>query len=365
MTTPDNKSFPIIAIFIFAIIIAFFIWVIPGSSNTPAQSAWVNTWKVEPSFHYPRRAPAAAAYKDFLYVVGGIDGNERYVHTVEYTAINNDGTLANWKTTSALNDGRFYNAVIAANGYLYAIGGGSGKPGNDNYPIDTVERAAIHADGSLGEWKIINSLITPRRGLKTVFYKNNIYAIGGYDGRFLKSTERATIRPDGSLTPWQMEKHDSIIDRYIHSATIVDKHVYLLGGHMKDPLQTSYSDVEFSHIQGNMHIGKWQFQTHSLQVPRLVAEAFSLNRYVYIAGGHTGNNRLTSVEMSRVNKNGELTPWKQTTPLLLPKSAYAVATYKNHVYLLGGAGEQRPLNNVHMASANIRGELGYNVSKKN
>lgn len=364
MNTPENKSSPIIAVIITAIVISFFVWVIQGSSNSPKQTMWVNTWKVEPGFHYPRRAPAAATYGGYIYIVGGIDGNERYIHTVEYAPINNDGSLGTWKTTSALNNGRFYNAAVAAKGYLYAIGGGAGTPGNDNYPVDTVERAIIQPDGSLGQWEIVNRLNTPRRGLKTVFYENNIYAIGGYDGRFLKSTERATIRPDGTLSPWHMERHDSIIDRYIHSATIVDKYIYLLGGHMKDPRQTSYSDVEISQIQGNMRIGEWQFQSHSLQTPRLVAEAFSLNQYIYIAGGHTGNNRLTSVEMSRVNKNGELTSWKQTTPLLAPRSAYAVATHENHVYLLGGAGDSHPLNDVHMASANIRGELGHNIPKQ-
>ena len=361
MTTPETKPFPILAAVTLAGMILFFIWVIQGSSNQPQQSTWVTSWKIEPSFHYPRRAPAAVAYKGFLYIVGGIDGNNRYVHTVEYAAINKDGSLNTWKTTTALKEGRFYNAVIAANGYLYTIGGGSGAPGTHNYPIASVERAKINTDGSLGKWQIVSQLLTPRRGLKAILYQNTIYAIGGYDGRFLKSTERSTIQSDGSLSPWRMEQHDSIIDRYIHSAAKINEHIYLLGGHMKDPRKTSYSDVESSHIQSDMSLGKWQFQADSLQTPRLVAEAFSLNQYIYIAGGHTGNNRLTSVEMSRTDKDGKLAPWRQTTPLLTPRSAYAIATYQNHVYVLGGAGEPLPLNDAHMASANLRGELGYSM----
>ncbi len=362
MTNVESPPFSILTITALASTVLFFIWVIQGSSNQPQQTHWVKSWKTEPSFHYPRRAPAAVAYQGFLYIVGGIDGNNRYIHTVEYTTINKDGSLAPWKTTTALKEGRFYNTVIAAKGYLYAIGGGSGTPGSDNYPIASIEQAKINADGSLGEWRVISQLLTPRRGLKTILYQNTLYAIGGYDGRFLKSTERTTIQPDGRLGPWRMEQHDSIIDRYIHSATIVGQHIYLLGGHMKDPGQTSYSDVEFSRIQKNQHLGKWQFQPHSLQTPRLVAEAFSLNQYVYIAGGHTGNNRLNSVEFSRADKTGELTPWQQTTPLLTPRSAYAIATYQNHVYVLGGAGEPLPLNDVAMATANLRGELGHTTA---
>ncbi len=335
------------------------IWLSSGSSNQASQTNWSAGWLAEPSFNYPRRAPAAVTHNGYIYIVGGIDGNERYVHTVEYAPIKTDGRLGQWRTTSSLNEGRFYNATVAANGYLYALGGGNGAPGSNNYPIASVERATIKADGSLGPWQQINAMLSPRRGLKTVLYNDTIYAIGGYDGRFLKSIEQSRIQTDGNLSTWQMEQHRSVIDRYIHSAALFDQTIYLLGGHMRNTNQASYSDVETSQITAAGRLTPWQQETHGLQTPRLVAESFTLGRFLYIAGGHTGTQRLNSVEVSNINNDGTLSPWRYTTLLPQARSAYAVATWGGkHVYLLGGGGDGTPLNNVIMASVNHAGDLG-------
>ena len=79
----------------------------------------------------PRRAPAAVAHNGYLYIVGGIDGNGHYVQPVEYAPILENGTLGKWQRTSPIIEGRFYNAVVAFNGYLYTLGGGSGAPIGD------------------------------------------------------------------------------------------------------------------------------------------------------------------------------------------------------------------------------------------
>lgn len=346
-----------------ALLISAAIWLSSGSSNQAKQSQWTSGWQAQSSFNYPRRAPAAVAYNNYLYMVGGIDGNERYVHTVEYAPIQPDGSLGKWRTTSDLNDGRFYNAAIASNGYLYTLGGGSGETGMNNYPISSVERAKIKNDGSLGPWQPVNNMLSPRRGLKTVLHDDVIYAIGGYDGRFLKSVEQSRILEDGSLTPWQMEQHESIIDRYIHSAAHYKDTIYLLGGHMRDTRQASYRDVEIATIGSKAELSDWQLVPNSLLAPRLVAEAFTLGQYLYIAGGHTGNKRLNSVEVSKLDQLGRPGPWRNTTALPQARSAYAVATWDKHVYVLGGGGEGTPLNSVVMATANHKGELGTRLSQ--
>lgn len=340
-------------------VVVIAIWLSSGSSNQAKQSGWINGWKEVTPFQLSRRAPAAVTYNGYIYIVGGIDGNDRYVHQVEYVPILKDGTLGEWQRSSPIIEGRFYNAAVAYDGYIYALGGGSGVTGEQNHPIASVERAKINPDGSLASWQTISHMLTPRRGLKTVLLNNTLYAIGGYDGRFLKSIEQAMIQNDGSLSYWQMEQHESIIDRYIHSATASDNVIYLLGGHMRNPNQASYSDVESSRILANKQLAPWQIEKHGLLTSRLVAEAFSLGPFIYIAGGHTGSQRLTSVEVAHINDSGQLEPWRNTSPLPVTRSAYAATTYQNYVYLLGGGGDGQPLSSVHMASANLRGDLGY------
>lgn len=341
-----------------ALLITLIVWLASGSSTQPQNAHWQSGWQTVSSFKHARRAPAAVAYGGYLYIVGGIDGNDQYVRTVEYAHIEDDGTLGPWQAATQLNVGRFYNAVVTANGWLYTLGGGSGERGHENYPLDSVERAKINNDGSLGPWKVTGQMNTARRGLKTVLHGNTLYAIGGYDGRFLKSVERVTLNEDGSLGEWRMEPHESLIDRYIHSAAIHGDTVYLLGGHMRDPAKASYGDVEISRIQPDRSLSPWQIEPHALLTPRLVAEAFTLNNHLYIAGGHTGSDRLTSVEVAPIRVDGSLGEWRYTTPLSIARSAYAVATYQNHVYVMGGGGDDTPLNSVQMASANYRGDLG-------
>ncbi len=358
--TQQNKQSGLLGplLFILFVVLAA-IWLSSGSSNQARQHNWINGWKSVAPLQLARRAPAAATYNGFIYAIGGIGDNDRYVRPVEYAAIDADGRLGPWRQTSPITEGRFYNAAIANNGFIYTLGGGSGDTGKQNYPIASVERAQIKADGSLGPWQTISHTLSPRRGLKTVIHNNSIYAIGGYDGRFLKSIERSTIQADGSLSAWQMEQHESIIDRYIHSATIAGDRIYLLGGHMRNQHQASYSDVESSRVTSSQQLGPWQIENHGLQTPRLVAESFALGQYLYIAGGHTGNQRLNSVEVAKISNDGHLQPWRYASPLPVARSAYATTTYKNFVYLIGGGGDGQPLSSVDMASANLRGQLGY------
>jgi len=356
----QNKQSGLLGPLLFILfVVLVVIWLSSGSSNQARQLNWTNAWQAVAPLQLARRAPAAATYNGFIYVIGGIDANDRYVQPVEYAAIQADGRLGPWRQTSSILEGRFYNAAIAHNGFLYTLGGGSGDTGKLNYPIASVERARINSDGSLGPWQTISHTLSPRRGLKAVIHDNTIYAIGGYDGRFLKSVERTTVQGDGSLSAWQMEQHESIIDRYIHSAAIAGDNIYLLGGHMRNSNQASYSDVESSKITINQQLSPWKIENHGLQTSRLVAESFTLGSHLYIAGGHTGQQRLSSVEVAKIADNGQLQPWRYTSALPVARSAYATATYKNFVYLIGGGGNDQPLRHVDMASANLYGELGY------
>ncbi|MDX1252911.1 MAG: hypothetical protein IDH49_11805 [Gammaproteobacteria bacterium] len=328
-------------------------------AKTPVkhEPGWINAWKPANSFHLPRRALAAAVAGDYLYVVGGIDDNDGYVRQTEYARINRDGTLGPWRITSSLNEGRFYLATVASDGYLYAIGGATGPRGDDNQPIASVERARINPDGSLGAWELANYLTTPRRGLKVVKHRNHIYAIGGYNGIFLKSVERVDVRPDGTLGDWQLEKEASAIDRYIHSAAILDGKIYLLGGHVRSPDKMSYGDVEMASIGPGAALTPWQIERSSLQTPRFIASAFAMNGYLYMSGGHDGQYRLDSVEYAPVDTEGHAGKWSYTAKLGTARSAAAVATHGNAVYVLGGM-DSGALNTVEMALQSEGGRLG-------
>ncbi len=320
-----------------------------GNNDGDMMSAAAEHWQEARSFSLPRRALAAVIHRGNFYVVGGVDNRGQYVNTVEFAALGRDGRLGSWRRTSELQRGRFYLAAVAAGDYLYALGGGSGSLGDENQPVASVERARILDDGSLGPWEVISQMNTARRGLKAVVYGDNLYALGGYNGVFLKTMEHAHIAKDGSLGPWITDASAAQIDRYIHAATLFKHYLVLLGGHMRNAGDVSHGDVEIAPIAQDGSIGPWQVMESSLLIPRFMAEAFALGSYLFLAGGHAGDSRLDSVEYARVSLFGDVEEWQQTLPLRLPRSAAAIAVNADRVYIAGGMAENQVLNSVETA----------------
>lgn len=341
-----------------SIVGAILIWTL-DYSGAARRAQWTEGWRPLNAFHTARRALAAATDGRYVYVIGGVDAAGRYAKTVEYAAIRPDGSLGPWRPTSALGSGRIYLAAAYLNGYLYALGGGRGPLGSNNTPTALVERAKINADGSLGPWRKDAYMTSPRRGLKAVVYGNHIFAIGGYDGRFLRTTERADVAADGHISGWKEEPQKSVLERYIHSAARWRDKIYLLGGHVQSPAQMDYGDVESTTLTPAGHLGPWAIEKTALETPRFVASAFAMGGYLYILGGHNETRRLRSVEFARIGARGQVGPWRYNAPLPLERSATALAVTGNTVYVLGGMGDGHILNNVVMAHQGPHGQLGH------
>lgn len=364
MTMHPSKSPAVLPIIgaVLLLVLGLLLWTHKGRHEEA--SVWIPAWQTQPAFHLPRRALAAAASDSHVYVIGGMDNNDRYVAQVEYAPIHADGSLGEWRFTTPLSEPRFYLAAAIVDNYLYAIGGANGNRGQDNIPSATVERALIRPDGSLGPWQRVSYLTTPRRGLQAAVYRNHIYAIGGYDGVFLKSVERADVNRDGTLSPWRLDPEQAVVDRYIHSAANLGDRLYLLGGHEQSPQAISYGDVEMSRISGEGNLRPWEIQKTILKTPRFIAAAFAMNRFIYMLGGHDGRNRLRSVEVAPLDAEGRVGPWSFTTPLHDERSATALAVHGDKVYVFGGMGVGGALNSMEMAEQQPGGRLGSRVSRQ-
>lgn len=325
------------------------------SCNRPA---WNYQWETQQPLQIARRALAAAVSGDYLYALGGIDAEGRYVNNVEFAHILPDGRLEAWQFTTPLRAGRIYHAAVAVRGDLYILGGGQGELGDSNTPVATVEKAHILTAGQLGEWQPEATLTTPRRGLQVVTYHDTLYAIGGYNGTFLKSIERAQVSNQGTLSAWNPESRHAVVDRYIHSAARLGDALYLLGGHVQGSQRMSYGDVEMARIGEGDQLISWDIEKTSLRTPRFMASAFALGQYLYMLGGHSGGNRLASVEFAPVDHNGHVGLWRLTTALPEGRSATAIAVRGADVYVAGGVSDTGLLASVIRARADNHGHLG-------
>ncbi len=331
-----------------AIVIAAVIGFASSRSSSPPAPPHdtLAAWAAARPFQIPRRGLAAATSGHRLYVLGGVDAAGNYVREVEWATIDADGTLSSWQTTTPLPAGRIYAAAVATSHHIYLLGGARGELGDRNFPIAEVIAAPIHPDGQLGNWQTMPPLTTPRRGLTALHHHGVLYALGGYNGQFLRTTERSLIGADGRPGPWQEEAEQSQQDRYIHSAATANGFVYLIAGHLEHGGTLSDADTETARILPDGQLSPWRLLRNRLHNPRFLAAAASLDGHLIIAGGHDGRRRLNTVEMAALRANGNLAPWQPAPPLRQARSALALVTWNEYIYALGGAGRQGALRSV-------------------
>lgn len=118
--------------------------------------------------------------------------------SIERTTMGEYGILASWQPVAPTAIPHVDGALAAMGEWLFVIGGVSGS---EQCPIalNTVERARIHADGSLGPWEPAPSLRAGRYPVEAAAWGHQIYAIGGeevwnteYNIRAGKGVEVAT-----------------------------------------------------------------------------------------------------------------------------------------------------------------------------
>ncbi len=283
----------------------------------------------------PRRGFSAITRGSRIYVIGGM-GEDGYLRECEWTTIRADGTIEEWKGSSPLNIERVYAGVVAFNRYIYVIGGAGGKDGK---PLDTVERARIRSDGSLGEWILEeNRLTTPRFGVTAIVSGGYIYAIGGYGENLLGTIERARIMPDGSLGRWQVVAH---LPRpsYMHTAIKHRDHIYLLGGRTH---RGGLRDVFFTELKADGTLREWQ-TLMPLSSPRYGLSATVIGDRIYVGGGEDTHH----IESASMKTDGTLSQWKKTLRLPLKMKRAVMVAYRDVIYLIGGIHDGKYLRDVY------------------
>jgi hypothetical protein len=106
-----------------------------------------NSWSSN-TFTDGRYQLGMAAYNGNMYIMGGTDDNT-LMADVQYAPINSNGSLGTFKYTASLNNPRKDFGVAVQNGYIYVTGGYDSMRGNT---LIDVQMSAINSDGSLAGW---------------------------------------------------------------------------------------------------------------------------------------------------------------------------------------------------------------------
>lgn len=312
----------------------------------------VSPWHMVGSMEKQRMAAATVLVGDTIYVLGG--SNEGgYIPDCEWSRVKESGNIGGWSKGHSLNTSRGYSAAVYYNGYLYVLGGAYGKHGGKL--LNTVERARIKPDGSIGRWRLEeHAMFNARRGTTAVVMGGYLYAIGGYNGEFLDTVERARINKDGTLGSWDIV---SITNerRYIHSTAVNGSHIYVMGGHHRAS-GGAIAAVEYASMDSDGELNEWQ-SSAPLNKARYGAAAFSAGGYIYVIGGFDGS-ALDSIERAPIGKDGVPGKWETLTPLSIPRNSPSVLVHDEHVFVIGGADSMgHSLSTIEAVIIDENGEL--------
>ena len=145
----------------------------------------VDSWISSTSFTVARHSATAIAYANNLYILGGTNGSE-YLHDVQFTQINSDGTVDPWKFTTSLPTRLSGADGFAANGFMYLFGGRSTDTlCQSNTIVAPISANTTIASGNnptgIGEWYATNvRYASERYGGSAVYDQGRTYVIGGF-----------------------------------------------------------------------------------------------------------------------------------------------------------------------------------------
>jgi N-acetylneuraminic acid mutarotase len=302
-----------------------------------------------------RAGSAMVAHNNFIYMIAGVDGRQ-FLRSTEYAPILPNGQVGQWKMGSALVMDRGFTEAVVRNGYIYVVGGGNGP--NGKHLLQSVERAKINDDGSLGQWRLeTNQTILPRRCTKLALIGDTLYSFGGYGGTLLDSVEYTTISHDGSVGSWKMASESMLLPRYVNSVKSADGNTYVIGGHDQNK-GVGITDVEWATPQAEGDVNSWKI-TSALNTGRYGLASAKNGKTLYALGGLTGLEYLDSIEKSSVLPSGELSSWQETTAMTTARATFSALVHNSYFYVLGGTNSNGYLRSVEVASINPEGDPGF------
>jgi N-acetylneuraminic acid mutarotase len=303
---------------------------------------------------------ASLAYNGYLYALGG-NNSGTYVATVDYVALNPNGTMGTWATTTAFTTARRFTGVAAYNGYMYILGGDAGSPGTTT-PTTSVEYAAIASNGTVGSWTATTSLPEALYSEGVTVYNGRLYVTGGnaptpvMSSTLRNEVEFISFNANGTLgASWTTTSSFTGV-RYGHTTVAYNGYMYIFGGWNGT---ATLSDVQYAPINSSDGTTGTFAYTESMP-PRRYAAMAVYDGHMYIAGGtDASSNTKSDVLVSAFNSNGTIGPWSYTAPMTVTRDGPGTAIYNGYIYSVGGNTGATPLATTEYAPLNTIARIGH------
>jgi N-acetylneuraminic acid mutarotase len=285
-----------------------------------------------------------------------------------FQMFNNDsGAPAGYSTsaqTYATDPSRLGASSTVLNGYLY-VAGGCTSATDCTTASNNVSYAALDANGTVGAWTSTTALPAALAWGKLQVAGGSLYYIGGQDGSGAASANVYYATPSsGNISSWGTASSGLPAARTKLAAAVWNNRLYAVGGNNSagSPTATVYVSPQ---LNSGGNIGSaWSTSSTSFSVARsgLTAVAYSNNLYIF--GGYDGSNYLSDSQYSQISTaNGSAGGWSYSTSLPQPLSQSDGFAANGYLYLMGGRSTDTtcsPITLVAPISANTTIASGNN-----
>ena len=266
------------------------------------------------------------------------------------------GACSGWCTTAAYNlpSGRSNFSLVAYNGFLYAFGGIDSTGTRQS----TVYIAKLGANGEPQLWNPTStnkatwtywyqdtSLSSIRSDLSAVAYNNRMYLIGGRStsGTPVNTVQIADINPTGTLGAWTSSTNLPY-NLYGHSVQVYNDRLYIIGG-ASTVGGTPLSSVYYNKINTNGTLNTW-VQTTSFDTGR-ISNGGNMSvvwgAYIYISGGCNTVNASgyctgvsSDTQVASINADGSIDVWNNVGGISNTRMGFGMIAWRNNIYEVGG-----------------------------
>lgn len=310
-------------------------------------------WSQSGNYPYRVENAGAVALSGYVFILGGYspDPGQVGLHNDVYSAaVNSDGSLQSWGSTTPFSIPRYLHSVglDPTTRTIYVVGGLETTAGGDG--ITSVQYGHIVGPGSVGTWQAATPLPQPRKGHASFAYNGYLYVIGGQvNGAASNDILVSRINSDGSLGTWG-QCWSGLADPAAGStsgwdflaATAYNGFAFAVGG--RDPYLGVLDNAQSAPITlpGSAvfplkpgDTGNWS-TVPSLPGQRYFHACLADNGFIYAVGGSDGSSTLQSVVYAPIRNDGSLGAFAAATPLPVALERHCAVVHNGRLYTIGG-----------------------------
>ncbi len=246
--------------------------------------------------------------------------------TVQYAQVLPGGGTAAWTSQSnTLAVATDYMSCVTANNYIYCMGN-SVYPG----PYDVVQYAQVLPGGGTTAWQTTNSLAVGGWGLSCVAANNYIYCMGGAYGPPV--VQYASILPNGGTSTWTSQSNNLAVGEFRFSCITANNYIYCMGG------GSETSVVQYTSISSGVGpTGAWTSQSNTLAVGEWGHSCVTANNAIYCMGGSPSASNVQYSSITSAGNPTSAWTSQSSNTLSVGEYDHSCVTANNYIYCLGGS----------------------------